>query len=402
MIACSDHTRKSFIIECWLLSPSDQQQAPTSICQLPLEQLAQVLQQVELKARLGCCGLVCSMWHAAAVAATRSITTSVSFRSDAQSVSVKFLQLHAWLLKHGQEAALGNLSVTGPPRWAIREQLQLQLPVLQLAALTRLQLEYLSADFQKGTSSQQSSSAALPQEWTSLTHLGLRHCPLELGALAAFTQLQHLSLTGDQQETELAGVAAMASAMPSMQHLSHLELGASFAQDSLLTGVQHLPSLQVLLLQYGECTSRGLAQLPPTLTLLNLNMRFCNPGAADVTLSHNSTPGLTKLTALQRLEVNRATAVHPALLGCLHSLQHLSVTGGLLDVAAGEPGLAALSTLTALRHLQLCCDDWGDIAATPADCAGLTASSQLTFLSICADSAAPPGGLVADQQYIHH
>ena len=192
---------------------------------------------------------------------------------------------------------------------------------------------------------------------------------------------------------DVRGLAAVASALPSMQHLSHLQLGGKFAQDAVLRSVQHLPRLQVLLLDDSDCSNAALAELPQSLTWLKLDV-----GTGSVTLSHSSTPGLTKLTALQRLEVSRATDVHPALLGCFTRLQHLCIEAIELLKAAGELGLAAFSTLTALQHLELRLHDPDDrVAATQADCAALTASSQLTFLFIGNGQK----GVVADEKYIH-
>ena len=155
---------------CLLLC--DLLQAPTRISQLPLQLLAQVLQHVDLGERLGSCAFVCSTWHAAAIAATRSVTVHPGGGHD---VPIRFASLHAWLLKHGQAAAIGSLNVTGLGRVG-----KLQLPVPQLATLTKLQLGRPSVEFQQGPGSQQSSSAALPQELSALTHLELNNCPLSL------------------------------------------------------------------------------------------------------------------------------------------------------------------------------------------------------------------------------
>ena len=162
-------------------------QITASISQLPLQLLAEVLQHVDLKERLSSCALVCSMWHAAAVAATRSISISTWCSRE----QAKYNGLHAWLLKHGQAAAIHSLDVHG----RASSNAQLLLPLQQLTALGKLVLKCMRANFQKGTADQQVSTAALPYELSALTHLELCDCPMELSALPAFTQLQHLCLT---------------------------------------------------------------------------------------------------------------------------------------------------------------------------------------------------------------
>ena len=129
-------------------------------------------------------------------------------------------------------------------------------------------------------------------------------------------------------------------------------------------------------------------------------MATASPSSPNITLSHSSTPGLTKLTALQRLEVEDLNAVHPAVLGGLPKLQHLVVGYSPLRKAAGEPGLVALSTLTALQHLELACDDLDEsVAATPADWAALTASIQLTRLYMTPENGGLVPGLKYDQVF---
>ena len=174
--------------QCFVVVLIDQ--APTSISQLPLQLLAEVLQHVEPCERLDSCTLVCSTWHAAVIAATTSISTTLAYAAE------KYSALHAWLLRHGLAAAVESLHVKGLGGSAIR---QLQLPVQQLTALKQLQLEGLSVEFQQTAAHQQASTAALPRELSAVTYLGLHYCPLQLDALPAFTQLQHLGLTERRQ-----------------------------------------------------------------------------------------------------------------------------------------------------------------------------------------------------------
>ena len=303
--------------------------------------------------------------------------------------------LSAWLLKHGRAAAVESLHVQGHVLHSIGGSgPQLQLPVQQLAALNSLQLD-VPVVFHQGTGSQQASTAALPQELSALTRLELRKCrELDLESLPAFTLLQQLCLTGAHRCVEAHELAPLASALPSMQQLTHLELGDSFTQDAIVSSVQHLPRLQVLLLQMSNCSIAALAELPQSITWLRLH----HSTTAPLTLSHSSTPGIAKLTALQRLEAFAylQSAVQPLFLAAFPNLQHLAVTSKGVAAAAGEPGFAALNTLTKLQHLNLCFyEDTMLVAATPADCAALAASSQLSALVISHSR------LVAGNKYIH-
>ena len=147
--------------------------------------------------------------------------------------------LHAWLLRRGQAAAVDSLDVT---KCGSTSGQQMQLPVQQLTALRNLQLSGLQVVFTKDTAGQQVRTAALPPELSALTHLNLFRCPMELDALPVFTQLQRLCLACGNDDSVLQGnVAALASAIPSMQPLSHLDLVGSLTQDAVLNGVQHLP-----------------------------------------------------------------------------------------------------------------------------------------------------------------
>lgn len=143
-----------------------------------------------------------------------------------------------------------------------------------------------------------------------------------------------------------------------------------------------LPCTQELLLQGSVCTADSFKALPDSLTKLQIDSTHLKE-EPDLFLGPSSTPGLTQLSALQWLEVSYAAEFDVDLLDSLRSLQHLAVKHSMLTTADDGPGLAVLSSLTDLRHLELPAGSDQDlVAATAAAVAALTASSQLTFLDL--------------------
>lgn len=161
------------------------------------------------------------------------------------------------------------------------------------------------------------------------------------------------------------------------------------------------PNLQVLVLDECVCSQQGLAELPATLTSLVLSacsgdwhMPYFNRAPPVLHLDPDSTPGLARMAALKCLSVARVASVDAAICAGLTGLAKLVVGTGTLMTAANELGLAVLTRLTKLQHLQLDCGRGDEPAVLiPADAAGLTASSQLTALHLSK-------GLVPQELYV--
>ena len=159
---------------------------------------------------------------------------------------------------------------------------------------------------------------------------------------------------------QAAGLAAWLQKYSTAAQVSALDLQASNFDDSTSTAVGHvLPSLEHLqsLHLAGDWRAGAVAQLSSLQKLQELQLR------ASVCIS---------LPAVAQL---------PQLRTCVISFDSIAAQG------QGPTQLSALSVMTCLQHLDL--SEW--LAPTPdgelpvleaSDCAALTASTQLTFLSL--------------------
>lgn len=345
-----------------------------------------MLQHVNTAERLRGCAVVSTSWHSAAIAATNSVTAR-SNRGYGLSKE-QCTALSSWLRAHaGTGVLVDSITVHGRSLHVS----QLQLPVQQLGTLRKLDLKQITLS---GTPSgsqhcdMDSNSVELPPELSALTCLKLNDCPIQLNALPLFTQLQKLCLIsgyrrGDVSNSTLASLVSLAAALPGMQQLTHLQLHGSYASDAAVSALRHLPRLEVLQLGECKCKAASFAALPASLTTLELlaDRDDMIPVSQRLRVSPGSTPGLTQLTALQTLWVEKVHSFDAQLLGSMPKLQTVVVMD--CSLAGGGTGLSALQALACLQHLDLhSAEVEGQGNMTAADVAALTASNQLTYLDL--------------------
>jgi hypothetical protein len=308
---------------------------------LPEEVLKHVLHYVPLKERLGTCFLVSKGFKAAAVAATQELDFSYwAFRDNAIDRADSLL---AWLEHYGQQ--LTHLKMHNFPR-----PLQ-QLPCPNLLELVlgdrcRVQLGP-AAD---GTS-------GVIQGCTKLTKLDLQCDILDAprgavvdDSLSRMLQLEHLQVVpSSPYEYSVGGLHS--NTLPSMEHLTHLEV-RSLSVDNLL--------------QLGGLTN---------LRFLHLRVH------SDIAVGPNNVPGLVLPASLTGLVL-----WSPVEVGLLSV-----VPAGLKDFAlrcfiegAADTQSSLLSSMARLQHhTRLVLRQLGDLDWPPAGPAysTLTASSNLVELS---------------------
>lgn len=382
------------------------------VATLPPAALAHVLQRVDVRQRLDACARVCKAWNAAAVAATRKVEllgctqhkcTALEpwLRTKAQSlqpldsitISARFdsriLAADAWVN-------------TPDSTWRMPELL---LPYQQLPGLTKLVLKLIKCplaaaaaaashqlprpgSISTSTSTGNKAPATFLAALTALKELSITDCVIPLDGLPALTGLESLQLSqgwgaplgaSTPRGTPAAAAPAAASvisgstagaALPSLARLTHLALAGSCCAPEAFLHLHCLELLQELIL--------GWAELPQPV------VAGCEAWASGITLDTSSMPGLSKLTALQKLVVAGAVeAVDPVLLqGLPASLRHLQLDDVRLVMTLGQSRMAMLAGLKQLQHLSIN-NKRGPLSFLSAeDCMVLTASSQLTHLSL--------------------
>jgi hypothetical protein len=446
----------------------------TTISDLPQELLVEVLRHVPLPLRIGRCSLVCTAWHAAAPAATSSINTRTQGAAsdddpddlweleeeDAAatvSSSGNTWWLEQWLLAHG--GTLTQFSAKGPS--------VMQLPFAQLRRLQSLtcfdaQLQELHTSASSNSSSvsikvdhhQQDSitqqapdivaaaaaaAAAVPEycsssskgpplqtslcSLTSLTALRLRRvkygCSGGLAALSLLTGLQQLQLVsvsaggpGQQQYDAAQQQVGWLSSLTQLRRL-HLELSSPVQQQGAggaFSGLQQLQELTLRQQTYSAISLDMLQGLPPSITMLRLNISLQEP------FSISTVPALAQLSALRHLQVWEvlppATLWHElepgsgVRVGFLSSLSirqaaQLQVVDLHSNMCANTmPSLLrVLPRMTSLRCLRICsCDLDDDNMPEPVNdmeryASLLPPAPHLTQLTLTAVTACmlPPG-----------
>jgi len=334
--------------------------ARSELSRAPSDVIFLVLQSMDLTDRLTC-ALVCKAWAQAATAATRSIILP----DRVQDLSC----LQCWLDKHGSHMDA------------------LQLHKCHGAALTALpcpQLQDLLLNSFGGSAMVVSSRA-----WgdisaaTKLTSISLCHvlAPSRADVVSALTALRDLKrLTWNSVQCSKADLPDSVL-LQQMTRLTYLELrGASSAalqHLSLLTKLQHLTIDDV---------DGSVAADPPGLQELKALTSLKLYDVDDIPAS------VSQLTALQQLEVWRATAAAAAGLQVLTALTEL-IVWRLRGLSAQSPQLQ----LTGLQHLYLRADQL--LARMPMSY--VASCKQLRVLSLHGFPLRGPGSLVASTLLQH-
>lgn len=251
-----------------------------------------------------------------------------------------------------------------------------------------------------------------------LSHLSIDMCntdAVNVGCLGALSSLQHLSLTQMHVYSNRAPVynPLLALSGPSnlLQHLTHLTLGNKVSTDNQPSMFSGLDSPQATSGNLALCKKVAshtalkelkLAGLPVTAAVLqglsalqHLTWLLLDGTAdADPSSSSSSLSDLANLTALQRMQLRKASTLDPYTLSALHRLRYLEITD--TPVNEGPQGTTAfLDTLLNLGHLSYLFwvqgegHEWAD---DPEAYAALTASSmQELHVKLVGNPATSPG-----------
>jgi len=274
------------------------------LSRLPLQQLAYLMEHVNVRERLSSCALVHSSWRAAAAEATTEFSL-LQGRDNSISLS-------AWLQSHCSKVWLSGITITRVTAPTERGKVinALQLPTANLQHLQQLSLScvpWKPATVSAGQQTLQSSSgqqAALPglASLTALTGLVLSGTSVRLGGLEALTGLKELSMSNVvpglyMRDMLFAGLgiskadsaaAVLAAALPQLQRLTHLELPSEVCSTAVLAQISTLQHLEQLTINTSAPTN--LPPLPQSLT------RLCSTHT-DI----SSASGFSQLTGLQEL-----------------------------------------------------------------------------------------------------
>jgi len=332
---------------------------PLGLSVAPLDIITMVLQYVCLEDRFTC-ALVCKAWAKAAAAATRIILKR-------KPTVQKLIYLQQWLEKHGNQIKVLRLDdCSGAALTA--------LPCAQLQDLV------LIGGFMPGSNLDIGSRV-----W---------------GDIAAAIKLTSVSMEHLQTAAQQADVVSALTALPDLKQLTWCRIQCSDEpqlSDSLL--LQHLTKLTALTIHAVSATA--LEHLGLLTKLENLDISAAGGWAAAGCPGLQELKALTKLhlwlamedippcvcqlTALQELQVFKATPAALISLQALTGLTQLYVRG-LVDLPLDTPPLQ----LPGLQHLVLC-----GLAFVPVSF--LASCTQLRVLDLWGVnlSCSGPGSLVA-------
>jgi len=307
-----------------------------------------ILVHIPLEQRLGSCSRVSKTLNRAAAAAA---TQQIELCLYAGEAGVQRLPgLCQWMQQHGQHLTSLQLSAYGTAVGRILTQLP--CPNLHKLHLQNMRVQLSASSTQPG----------VLHSCTRLTKLSLIRCPStdghsSLAALSALVGLQHLTVSGSSD----------VSALPSIV-------------------LQHLTQLTHLYLQYlGRLLNADSFQHFSCL----VNLQELHIHGSSVPLSPSTTPGWSRLTALRKVSIQRAS-FDPSILQDCTQLQGLELQS-VAVISAG--GAAALHSLVGrqqqLQSLQLAELEY-DWPVTAAAYSSLTASSNLHTLKMAIDNL-PPG-----------
>jgi len=308
--------------------------------------LIMALEHVDVRQRCRC-ALVSSSW-AAAVAAT----SRVCFLPGAPSAS-QFVAFQDWLMNRKTETTSLTISLNradGPQcldKLPLRKLQDLELRGYKIDSTSNHDQE-TGFSVQPFAPKPYAAPGVLADAVTGLTRLVLDNVVLmaaaeQLAALNTLTALKHLELNL-HVVTDLEDQIEWSC----LQHLTHLSLSDNLAAAALpeLSSLRKLEHLKVDVLQCRtgmEETLAGIAQVPQltSLTIYGSWIPFS---------TNSSTPWLTRLTALEQLQLHSIAQIEPAVLSSFTGLQCLRLAGTLQpDSAAGTAAL--LETVASMPHL---------------------------------------------------
>jgi hypothetical protein len=369
--------------------------------------LSRVLQHTELKDRLDACARVSHAWQAAAVAATSKIELLACTQRKVNALA-PWLRTKSTAVDSMKIAARFDSRILAADAWIDNPEStwrmpELQLPYNQLKGLTKLSLKLVKCPLAAAAASGQlppqgslhaitSSSSGIGGVFgkypaslaalTALKELSVTDSVIHLEGLPALTALERLELSqgwgAPQGPRSAAPVTSFSTisgdiagaALPNLTQLTHLTLAGSCVSEEACQHIHHLEKLQELVL--------GWAELPRPV------VAGCEAWCLGITLDAKTMPGLSKLTALQKLVVSGAVeAVDPALLqGLPPSLQHVQLDDIRLVMTLGQPRLAILARFKELQYLSIN-NKRGPLSFLSAeDCMVLTTSSKLSYLGL--------------------
>ena len=289
-----------------------------------------ILQHVPLQERLTACALVCLAWAEAAVAAPAIIEWKPTFSKPQQ-----FEQLRDWLRNRG-DAVVSFTAMRADSSWSGSRPLQ--PPVAKLKQLRSLDLENVKVQ---------------------LVGVAKRRRGAPLTGASAVPQLQELRLSRCQLSVQLSSHLLSAEALKKL-HWEHV--------------TPYTDNTDPVIAHPGWDTQRQIQGLPILWHHLQLLQQL---------------PKLSELKLAGYLPI----AAGIARLGSFQHLQRFSLTLQTYSETLHEPCaralLAALQHLTQLQDLELSLCGLCTIESQAPEFSALTASTQLTALSVTDGILAP-------------
>jgi len=346
----------------------------TQLLDVPVALLLIILHHVPLQERLGVCTRVCRSFHAAAVAAT----TSISIRS----IQERCDDVIHWLKRHGSGVTSLRAQYThgfGP--------CLASLPCPQLRDLSLYGLSLQPGFFTacKGVKRLLLACCCMAGSPHATSSADVN----PLMQLSVLTSLKYMCLAsvraGCSKPTGVV-LGLPASLLSHLVQLTYLQLSSSLmGSDAPLQHMSALTALQELnlglwSLWQQHSTAAALIGLQELQHLQHLTALKLDSAAWPIDL--HSMPALTALTALRVLCLSNSTSVDPAVLAGFRQLQQLELACKDTWNAQGSAALlAAIGQQLQLTRLKL---RPGSVWSTPSAAAfsALTASSHLQHLEL--------------------
>lgn len=221
---------------------------------------------------------------------------------------------------------------------------------------------------------------------------------LQLGSSSCLTSLVVMDCEfhthADMQHFSTA-VSALVTQHPQLVVLQLPEMALNLAAVKCVVGLRSLEDLHITVGADGQLDSASFSNLASSLTGLQLE----DSRERGLKIEHPTLPPqLHQLSSLQWLQLFDCSLL-PAVLGSMTKLVHLRMRQAILspavvvghgNSAAGVSALlSALQNLTQLQHLELEQTVLDTAGVLPQQFSALTASTQLTFLSLFEDSDRP-------------